>query len=57
MYGISKNGAAAEYMAVDSKWTVPLPDGVSFEAAAPLMCAGKDLYLARVTSLADENAN
>lgn len=39
--GLTKDGAAAEYMVADSKYTVPLPDKLTFEAAAPLMCAGR----------------
>lgn len=41
--GCTANGAAAEYMVADSNWTIPLPSNVSFEAAAPLMCAGMQL--------------
>ena len=40
MSGVTTNGAAAEYMVSDSKYTVPLPPTLAFEAAAPLMCAG-----------------
>lgn len=39
--GVISNGVAAEYMVADSAYTVPLPDNLTFEAAAPLMCAGK----------------
>lgn len=34
----------AEYMRADCNWTVKLPDSISFEAAAPLMCAGSTIY-------------
>ncbi|KIJ23322.1 hypothetical protein M422DRAFT_39670 [Sphaerobolus stellatus SS14] len=44
MYGVSRDGAAAEYMVVDSKWTISLPSQLSFESAAPLMCAGTTIY-------------
>ncbi|KIJ35816.1 hypothetical protein M422DRAFT_61229 [Sphaerobolus stellatus SS14] len=42
--GVIANGAAAEYMVSDSNWTVVLPKQISFEAAAPLMCAGATIY-------------
>lgn len=44
--GISSDGAAAEYMLADARFVVPLPDALSFEAAAPLMCAGTTIYRA-----------
>jgi D-arabinose 1-dehydrogenase-like Zn-dependent alcohol dehydrogenase len=34
----------AEYMRCDPVWTVKLPDNMSFEKAAPLMCAGSTIY-------------
>ncbi|CAF1295248.1 unnamed protein product [Rotaria sordida] len=37
--GITINGAFAEYQKADSRWLVSLPDEISFEQAAPLMCA------------------
>ncbi|KIJ23323.1 hypothetical protein M422DRAFT_786205 [Sphaerobolus stellatus SS14] len=43
-YGITRNGAAAEYFVADSRWTVLLPPTLSFDAAAPLMCAGATIY-------------
>lgn len=40
MAGFKHNGAFAEYMLADPDTTVHLPNGVSFEQGAPLMCAG-----------------
>jgi len=46
IYGITTNGAAAEYLLADAEWTIPLPPQLEFESAAPLMCAGSlELYL------------
>ena len=48
MGGINTDGAFAEYMVVDSKTAVLLPDNLSFEQAAPLTCAGQpDLPFSR----------
>jgi len=44
MSGVIGDGAAAEYMVTDSNWTIPLPPNLSFESAAPLMCAGTTIY-------------
>lgn len=38
--GLKNNGGFAEYMLSDSESIVLLPDSLSFEQAAPLMCAG-----------------
>lgn len=38
--GLKDDGAMAEYMIADAKNAVKLPDSVSFEQGAPLMCAG-----------------
>ncbi len=38
--GVNVDGAHAEYIAVDVDGTVLLPDEVSFELAAPTLCAG-----------------
>jgi D-arabinose 1-dehydrogenase-like Zn-dependent alcohol dehydrogenase len=38
--GFRHDGAFADYMLADPNTTVHLPDGVSFEQGAPLMCAG-----------------
>lgn len=40
MAGIKTDGGFAEYIIADPATTVPLPDSVSFDQAAPLMCAG-----------------
>lgn len=40
MAGISADGGFAEYVVADADSSVELPDGVAFEQAAPLMCAG-----------------
>lgn len=42
--GITIDGAFAEYQKADSRWLVPLPDEVTFEQAAPLMCAGATAF-------------
>ncbi|KIJ48255.1 hypothetical protein M422DRAFT_162844, partial [Sphaerobolus stellatus SS14] len=42
--GVTGDGAAAEYMIADSQWTVALPDTMSFEVGACLMCAGPTVY-------------
>ena len=38
--GLKDDGAMAEYMIADANNAVELPDSVSFEQGAPLMCAG-----------------
>jgi hypothetical protein len=40
MSGITADGGFAEYMVTEAKCIVALPDSLSFEQAAPLMCAG-----------------
>ena len=40
MAGINADGGFAEYVIADSATSVLLPDGLPFEQAAPLMCAG-----------------
>jgi D-arabinose 1-dehydrogenase-like Zn-dependent alcohol dehydrogenase len=40
MAGISHDGGFAEYIVADADTTTLLPDGLTFEQAAPLMCAG-----------------
>lgn len=42
--GFANDGAFAEFMAADPATTVKLPGGVSFQQAAPLMCAGVSYY-------------
>ena len=41
--GFRHDGAFAEYMVADPSTTVLLPSSLSFEQAAPLMCAGVSL--------------
>ena len=38
--GLSHDGGMAEYIIGDADTLVPLPDGIPFDQAAPLMCAG-----------------
>jgi D-arabinose 1-dehydrogenase-like Zn-dependent alcohol dehydrogenase len=40
MAGIKTDGGFAEYIIADPATTVPLPDSISFDQAAPFMCAG-----------------
>ncbi|KAF2222191.1 chaperonin 10-like protein [Elsinoe ampelina] len=42
--GVLGDGFFAEYALVDSWNTTPLPDKVTFEAAAPLACAGRTIW-------------
>jgi D-arabinose 1-dehydrogenase-like Zn-dependent alcohol dehydrogenase len=42
--GFANDGAFAEYMVGDPATIVKLPDSVSFEQAAPLMCAGATVW-------------
>ncbi|KIJ55953.1 hypothetical protein M422DRAFT_40858 [Sphaerobolus stellatus SS14] len=44
LYGVTADGAAAEYMVADSQWTVVLPETMSFAVGACLMCAGATIY-------------
>jgi D-arabinose 1-dehydrogenase-like Zn-dependent alcohol dehydrogenase len=41
--GFQHDGAFAQYLAADPNTTVLLPSSLSFEQAAPLMCAGVGL--------------
>lgn len=45
MAGFKHDGAFADYMVADPDTTVHLPDGVSYEQGAPLMCAGVSTLL------------
>ena len=38
--GYDRDGGFAEYVAVREDFTIPIPDGMSAEQAAPLLCAG-----------------
>ncbi|BCR87462.1 uncharacterized protein ACHE_40026S [Aspergillus chevalieri] len=42
--GFQHDGAFAEYIVADAATTIALPDSVSFEQAAPLLCAGATVY-------------
>ncbi|CAG8890296.1 unnamed protein product [Penicillium egyptiacum] len=44
MAGIRADGGFAEYVVADPATSVHLPDGLSFEQAAPLMCAGATVW-------------
>lgn len=44
--GFHHDGAFAEYLVADPSTTVKLPDDLSFEQAAPLMCAGVSRLIA-----------
>ncbi|KAH8205595.1 hypothetical protein TruAng_000301 [Truncatella angustata] len=44
MAGFKHDGAFAEYMVADPETTVKLPESLSFEQAAPLMCAGATVW-------------
>jgi D-arabinose 1-dehydrogenase-like Zn-dependent alcohol dehydrogenase len=45
MAGVTADGGFAEYVVADADTTVLLPEGLEFEQAAPLMCAGVRLIL------------
>ncbi|KAE8154110.1 hypothetical protein BDV25DRAFT_148259, partial [Aspergillus avenaceus] len=42
--GFSNDGCFAEYMVADAATTVSLPESVSFEQGAPLLCAGATVW-------------
>lgn len=42
--GVTVDGAHAEYVAVDAGGTVLIPDGLSDEQAAPIICAGYTVW-------------
>lgn len=42
--GFYHDGAFAEYLAIDPETTVRLPSSLSFDQAAPLMCAGATVW-------------
>ncbi|MCJ1431733.1 hypothetical protein MMC27_001088 [Xylographa pallens] len=44
--GIRRDGAFAEYAVCDARESNRLPDGVDFELAAPLACAGRTIFRA-----------
>ncbi len=52
--GLDTNGGYAEYMTVPQNYAYPIPDELSDQQAAPLMCAGAIGYRAlRLTGLED----
>lgn len=42
--GVTLDGAFAEYMVVDARESSRIPEGVSYETAAPLACAGTTIW-------------
>lgn len=44
MVGVTQNGGFADYCIIDSRAAAKLPDSMTFEQAAPLMCAGITIY-------------
>ncbi|UZJ53124.1 hypothetical protein CBS101457_002444 [Exobasidium rhododendri] len=46
MAGVTGNGAFAQYAALDVRSSVRLPESLSFDIAAPLMCAGATIWTA-----------
>ncbi|MEV6903437.1 alcohol dehydrogenase catalytic domain-containing protein [Amycolatopsis sp. NPDC051372] len=42
--GVNVDGGFAEFIAADANGTVQLPDGISYEDAAPTMCAGYTVW-------------
>lgn len=44
MTGYSVNGSFAEYVLADPAYVGRLPDGLSFESLAPILCAGLTVY-------------
>lgn len=43
-FGVTANGAFSQYCVVDVRSSVRLPESLSFDAAAPLMCAGATIF-------------
>ncbi|MET8520800.1 alcohol dehydrogenase catalytic domain-containing protein [Nocardioides sp. NPDC004968] len=44
--GVNVDGGQAEFIAADANGTVLLPDGISYELAAPTVCAGYTVWAA-----------
>ncbi len=42
--GVTKDGGYQEYMLASAAYVAPLPEGLEFADAAPLMCAGLTVY-------------
>jgi hypothetical protein len=49
--GLKNDGGMAEYIIGDAENTVLLPDSLSFEQAAPLMCAGVSLPINNILQI------
>lgn len=41
---VGHNGGFGEYLATDSRFAFPIPDGLASENAAPLLCGGATVY-------------
>lgn len=48
--GVTVDGGYAEYMLAPAAYLTPIPDELTFEEAAPLMCAGLTVYNALVNA-------
>lgn len=48
--GVTVDGGYAEYMQAPAAYLTPIPDELTFEEAAPLMCAGLTVYNALVNA-------
>jgi D-arabinose 1-dehydrogenase-like Zn-dependent alcohol dehydrogenase len=46
MSGVTSHGGLAQYMTADYRSVVRIPDALSFDAAAPLFCAGATVFSA-----------
>ncbi|PWO00881.1 GroES-like protein [Tilletiopsis washingtonensis] len=46
MSGVTSHGGLAQYMTADYRSVVRIPDALSFDAAAPLFCAGATVFTA-----------
>lgn len=38
------NGGFSEYLRIDSRWAIPIPDNIPSDKAAPLFCAGVTVF-------------
>ena len=55
--GLTHDGGMAEYMIGDADECVHLPDGLTFEQAAPLMCAGVSGRFTTASNLSNAKAH
>jgi alcohol dehydrogenase/propanol-preferring alcohol dehydrogenase len=55
--GVNVDGAHAEYMVAHASGTVLLPKNISYENAAPTLCAGYTLWAAIRRAAAKPGAN